>query len=96
MERCSVRASPRSVDPAERSKARGVGACHRQRIAHAHRAGPVHGVAEHPGERRLERKRPVAVERDVGDAKTRRKLELDRLRREGGVGAIELEPAARG
>ena len=54
----------------------------------------MHGAAENPGERRLECKRPVAVECHGGDAKIRRKLELSRLRSEGGVGAVKLEPAA--
>jgi hypothetical protein len=81
-------------DPAERRKARGVGASKLQGVAHARRAGPVHGAIENPGECRLECKRPVAVECHGGDAKISRKLELSRLRREGGVSAVELEPAA--
>ena len=43
----------RERDPAERGKARGIGARKLQGVAHAHRAGPVHGAAENPGERRL-------------------------------------------
>ena len=63
---------------AERGKARGIGARQRQRIADAHRAGPMHRVPEHSRQRRLERKRAVAIERHVGDAEARGKVELRR------------------
>ena len=51
-------------------------------------------MAERPIERRLERERAVTVERDVGDAKTRGKVELDLLGLEQLARPIELEPAA--
>ena len=79
--------------PAERGKARRIGARQRQRIADAHRAGPMHGVAEHRLERRLERARRVAVERHIGDAEARGELELARLRRKRLVAAVEFQPA---
>ena len=71
----------RERKPAERGKARRIGARQRQRIGHAHRAGPVHGMAKHRLERRLERARGVAIERHIGDAEARREFELARLRR---------------
>ena len=61
---------------AERRKARGIGARQRQRIAHAHRAGPMHGVTEHRRKRWFERARRVAIERDIGDAERCGKIEL--------------------
>ena len=85
---------PAQRQTAERIEARGVSACHRQRTVHAHRAGPVHGMAEHPIERRLKRKRAVAVERDVGDAKARGEVEFDLLGLEQLARPIKLEPAA--
>ena len=54
----------------------------------------MHRVTEHPGQRRLERKRTVAIKRHVGDAKPRRKLEFRCQRGECAIGAVELEPAA--
>ena len=85
---------PAQRQTAERIETRGVSACHRQRTVDTHRAGPVHGMAERPIERRLERERAVTVERDVGDAKTRGKVELDLLGLEQLACPIELEPAA--
>ena len=78
---------------AQRLKAGGVGAGHRQRIVHAHRAGPVHGVAEHRVQRRLERNRLAAGKRHVGDAEAGGKIELRLLRVEQPPRAIDLEPA---
>ncbi len=54
--------------PTQGGEARGVGARQRQRIGHAHRAGPMHGVAENRRQRRLERARPIAIDCDVIDA----------------------------
>ena len=81
-------------NPADRGKARGVSSRQRQRIGHAHRAGPMHGAAENRRQRRLERPRRIATERDIGDAEFLREFEFARLRRESGLGAVELEPAA--
>ena len=76
---------------AERGKARGIGARQRQRIADAHRAGPMHGMTEH---RRLSdgssASAAVAVEHDIGDAEARGQFELGRLRGERAVGAVKL------
>ena len=80
-------------NPAERGEARRVGAGERQRIAHAHRAGPMHSVFEYGRERRFERARGVAVERHVGNAELRRHVAFARLRGERFVAAVELEPA---
>jgi len=38
-------------------------AAKRQRIVHAHRAGPMHAMAEHATKRRFERERAFTIER---------------------------------
>ena len=53
----------------------------------------MHGVAEHRSERRFERARRVAVERDVGDAKARGEIEFARQAGESLLGAVKFEPA---
>jgi hypothetical protein len=77
---------------AEGCESRGVSPRQRQRIADAHRTGPMHGVAEHRLERRLERSRRIAIERHIGDAEARREFELARLRRKRLVAAVKFQP----
>ena len=78
---------------AERRKARGIGPRQRQRIAHAHRPGPMHGVTEHRRKRWFERTRRVAIERDIGDAEGCGKIELALEPGKRGLGTIEFQPA---
>ena len=62
---------------AERGKARGIGARHRQRIGDARRAGPVHGVAENAA--RAPARARSAASRSSGtirNAEARGQLEL--------------------
>ena len=84
---------PGERQPAERGKARRIGARHRERIAQAHRTGPVHRVTEYRLKRGFERPRRLALERDIGDAEFGGKIELARNAGKPLVGAIELQPA---
>ncbi len=77
---------------AERGETRRISARHRQRIADAHRAGPMHGVTEYRRERRFERPRRIAIERHIGDAEARGELQFARLRRKRLVAAVKFQP----
>ena len=89
MQRASV-AGERQA--AERRKARGIGPRQRQRIAHADRAGPMHGVTEHGRKRWFERTRRVAIERDIGDAERCGKIKLALEPGKGSIATIEFQP----